>query len=56
MVRDHDDDALEATEDQLTTLRALGVPNGELNELTYADAETWIAELRAEREDAGRPT
>lgn len=45
---------MEATEEQLTALRGLGVAEAELEDLTFDDAEEWIAELRAMREDAGR--
>ena len=50
------DDELEtdATEDQLVELRKLGVREGELDELTYEEAEEWIASLRAKRQDAGK--
>lgn len=48
------DDALEATEEQLTTLRDYGVSERELENLRFDDAAEWIDELRAMREDAGR--
>ena len=48
------DDALEATEEQLATLREYGVREDELKDLRYDDAAEWIDELRTMREDAGR--
>ena len=50
----NDDDALEATDEQLTLLRDLGVGDSELEDLSFDDAEEWIAELRALRENAGQ--
>jgi hypothetical protein len=45
---------LEATGEQLSLLRDLGVAEKELMGMTSQDAEELIAELRAIREDAGR--
>ncbi len=47
-------DELEATDEQLASLRELGVAESELEDLSFADAEDWIARLRAMRDDAGR--
>lgn len=47
-------ETLEVTDEQLDTLRELGVPESELEDMSYADAEEWIARLRAQRENAGR--
>jgi hypothetical protein len=49
-----DDTLLEATDEQLTELRDLGISESELEDLSFGEAEEWIAELRAMREDAGR--
>lgn len=49
-----DERALEATEEQLTVLRRMGVEETELDGLSYADADEWIAELRAASEDERR--
>lgn len=49
-----EEDALEATEEQLALLRDLGAEETELENLAFEDAEDLIAELRAESEDAGR--
>ena len=46
------DDAVEATGEQLALLRELGAPDLELRDLTFAEAEEWIAELRAMRDMA----
>ena len=54
MTEINNDDALEATEEQLTALRDLGVAESELEDVSFDDAEEWIAELRALREDAER--
>ena len=54
MVEFDDNDDLEATEEQLTLLRDLGIPESELEDVSFADAEEWINALRAQREDAGR--
>ncbi|MHC4428922.1 MAG: hypothetical protein ACYS0D_10030 [Planctomycetota bacterium] len=50
----NEDDSLEATEEQLSTLRGLGVAESDLDNLSFADAEEWIAELEAMKEDAGQ--
>ena len=44
------DGALEATEEQLNELRDLGVPETDLQDLSFADADALIAEIRAMRE------
>ena len=49
-----DDTLLEATDEQLTELRDLGISESELEDLSFGEAEEWIAELCAMREDAGR--
>ena len=49
-----DERTLEATEEQLMVLRRLGVEEPRLDGLSYAEADEWIAELRATREDARR--
>ncbi len=51
------DDGLEpeVTEEQLAVLRELGTAEAELERLTEAEAEAWIDELRALREDGGPP-
>ncbi|MCA9291366.1 MAG: hypothetical protein KDA25_09570 [Phycisphaerales bacterium] len=49
-----DDDALEITEEQIAALRELGVPDAEIDDLSFDEAEAILAERRAEREDAGR--
>ncbi len=53
---DHIDasEQLEASDEQLSTLRELGVNEPDLVDLSFADAVEWIAELQAVREDAGR--
>ena len=51
---DYDDDNdLEVTAEQMAILRDLGIAEKDLEDLSFAEAETWIAELRALREDAG---
>ncbi len=50
----NENDTLEATEEQYVLLRDLGVSESELEGLSFAEAEEWIAELRAMREDAGK--
>jgi hypothetical protein len=50
----NNEEMLEATEEQLAMLRDLGIANADLEELSFADAEEWIAELRGMREDAGK--
>jgi ElaB/YqjD/DUF883 family membrane-anchored ribosome-binding protein len=45
---------IEATEDQLAELRQLGVAEQELLGLSSDDAQDWIDELRAKRQNAGR--
>lgn len=52
-MNDYDqDDALEATDDQIRLLRELGVSEAELEDISFAAAEDWITELRAMREGA----
>ena len=53
MTEVNEDDVLDATAEQLTALRDLGVSESELEGLSSSDAEEWLAELRAMREDAG---
>ncbi len=48
-----DDMLLEATDEQLTELRDLGISESELEDLSFGEAQEWIAELWAMREDAG---
>lgn len=50
----NDGETLEATDEQLTVLRELGVSEMELEDLSFDDADELIAELRATREDAGK--
>ena len=54
MTERDDDQTIEATAEQLAELRDLGVAQSDLQGLSVAEAEDWIAELRALREDAGR--
>jgi hypothetical protein len=49
-----EEEGLEATDEQLDLLRRLGVREAELEGLSFAAAEEWIAQLQAMREDAGR--
>jgi hypothetical protein len=44
----------DATAEQLTELRRLGVTERELEGLSFTDAEEWIDELRTQRRDAGQ--
>ncbi|MHC5027338.1 MAG: hypothetical protein ACYTGR_11330 [Planctomycetota bacterium] len=44
----------EATEEQLTLLRELGVPEADLVDMPFDVAEEMIAELEATREAAGQ--
>ena len=50
----NEEEAIEATDEQLTALTELGVSGAELEGLSYAEAEEWLSQLRAMREDAGR--
>jgi len=51
---EHDEDSTtQASSQQIAALRELGIDSDELEDLSYADAEAWIASLTAEREDAG---
>lgn len=54
MCQADDEDRLEATDEQLSLLREWGVNEEELHGLSFEDAQEWIEELRARREDAGR--
>ena len=49
-----EEDVMQASAEQLALLRELGADDPELEDLSYADADELIAELRAMREDAGR--
>lgn len=54
MCQDDDQDQGEATEDQLIELRGLGARERDLDDLSFEEAQEWIASLRAERQDAGK--
>lgn len=51
---DEDEEQAEATREQLAQLREWGVREDELADLTWAEANEWLDELRSQREDAGR--
>jgi hypothetical protein len=51
---DDDTNDIDATEDQLAELAALGISQADLEGLSSADAEEWIDELRQQRIDAGK--
>ena len=44
----------EATDEQILLLRDLGIAESQLQGLGYAEAEELIAQIRAEKEDAGK--
>lgn len=44
----------DATAEQLAELRRLGIPEKELDGLTFLEAEEWIDELRTQRRDADK--
>ncbi len=50
MCNQDDEIESEATEEQLAQLRSLGIRELDLEGLSFADAEDWIADLRALRE------